>query len=138
MKNLKFLSLVLALVMIFSVGCSSTTEPVPENNEQEIIQKTDEEPVVEGTEDSSAVEDAAIAYLVEKPADSYMIGSADLFAKMDAGEDMFLLDIRQNDVYSEAHLKGAVNVPWGPNFAEEISKLSMDKTIYLNCYSSLY
>ncbi|MCK5763763.1 MAG: rhodanese-like domain-containing protein [Clostridiales bacterium] len=132
MKKYRILSLLLVLVMIFSIGCSSKVEPVQEN---EVVEKTVEEPVVTDNGESTAVAEAAIAYLVNKPSDSYLIGTTDLFAKIDAGEEMILLDIRQNDVYSQSHIKGAVNVPWGPGFMEGIANIPADKTIYLNCYS---
>ena len=70
MKKYRILSLVLALVMIFSVGCASEVEPAPE---KEVIEKTVEEPIVADKGETTAVADAAIAYLVDKPADSYIV-----------------------------------------------------------------
>ena len=62
------------------------------------------------------------------------ISSADLFGKIDAGEDMVILDIRQADAYGESHLKGAVNIPY-QDIPANLDKLPNDKTIYVNCYT---
>lgn len=64
-----------------------------------------------------------------------MINVKDLFAKMDAGEDMLIIDIRQPDAYAEGHLKGAVNIPYGPAVAENLEKIPDDVMLYVNCYS---
>lgn len=50
-------------------------------------------------------------------------------------EDMFILDIRQEDVYNEGHIKGAVNAPWGTAISDNLEKLPMDKTIMVYCYT---
>ncbi|MBN2259097.1 MAG: rhodanese-like domain-containing protein [Clostridiales bacterium] len=131
MKRFKILPLLLILVMIVSVGCAAS-QPVEET--QVVIEKT-EEPAVTETPDASAIESAATAYLVNMPADNNMIGAADLFAKMDAGEEMFILDVRKPDVYEQGHLKGAVNLPYGANFSEGILKLPADQPIYVYCYT---
>jgi rhodanese-related sulfurtransferase len=135
MKKMRILPLILALVMLFAVGCSAAAEPAPADEPAVVVKTEEEPPAAEETVESTVVSDAAIEFLANIPADIYMIGSADLFAKMEAGEEIFILDVRQNDVYSESHLKGAVNVPWGPDFASQISNLPADKTIYIYCYS---
>lgn len=80
------------------------------------------------------VEEAAISYFADYES-SNIIPSDKVFEAMDAGEDIFLLDIRQADVYAEGHLKGAVNVPWNADLASVIDYLPMDKPIYVNCYT---
>ncbi|MEG0125205.1 MAG: rhodanese-like domain-containing protein [Clostridia bacterium] len=82
-----------------------------------------------------AVKEAAMAYFTNFSAERMMISAAKLFEKIDAGEDMLLLDVRQPDAYAEGHLKGAVNVPFGPDVAANLSKLPDDVQIYVNCYS---
>jgi rhodanese-related sulfurtransferase len=48
------------------------------------------------------------------PANSNYIVSMDTFvAEVLAGADMYVVDIRQPDVYNQSHIIGAVNVPWG-------------------------
>lgn len=81
--------------------------------------------------------------VVEKAANSYftdfvsttIVPSTDVFKAMDAKEDIFILDIRQPDVYAEGHLKGAVNVPWNADLGNVIDYIPMDKPIYVYCYT---
>lgn len=85
---------------------------------------------------SDVVEEAVMNYFANLPADNSMI-KQDLFVeKVKAGEDLFILDIRQPDVYNEGHIKGAINVPWGPAFPECLDKLPADRTIYVYCYTA--
>ena len=64
-----------------------------------------------------------------------VIKTEDLFAKIDAGEELFLLDIRQQDVYDEGHLKGAYLASWGADLAEKAAMLPTDQPVYLYCYT---
>ncbi len=66
---------------------------------------------------------------------SYMIGQADFVEKVRAGEDMLILDIRRADDYAKGHIKGAVNVPWGPAIAKSIDFLPTDTPVMVYCYS---
>ncbi|MDI3548065.1 MAG: hypothetical protein PWR10_1717 [Halanaerobiales bacterium] len=85
---------------------------------------------------SDVVEETVMNYFANLPADNSMI-KQDLFVeKVKAGEDLFILDIRQPDVYNEGHIKGAINVPWGPAFPECLDKLPADRTIYVYCYTA--
>lgn len=86
-------------------------------------------------ETSDPVKEAAMSYFADFPEDRHMISVKDLFAKMDAGEDMLIIDIRQPDAYAEGHLKGAVNIPYGPAIAENLEKIPDDVMLYVNCYS---
>ena len=47
------------------------------------------------------------------PEDKFMIGEVAFIEKVNAAEDMTILDIRSADDYAKGHVKGAVNVPWG-------------------------
>jgi len=90
----------------------------------------------EGTE--NVVEDAAMAYFANLSDDINKIGQAEFLEKVEAGEDMFVLDIRQADAYAEGHVKGAYNAPWGPAIAENLAKipqLPSGTPVYVYCYS---
>ncbi|MGM0603587.1 MAG: rhodanese-like domain-containing protein [Bacillota bacterium] len=85
---------------------------------------------------SDAVEDAVNGYFADLPSDNSMIGEAEFVEKVKSGEDLFVLDIRQPDVYNEGHVKGAVNLPWGPDaIADNLDKMPGDKIIYVYCYT---
>ncbi|MCF7951984.1 MAG: sulfurtransferase [Spirochaetaceae bacterium] len=66
---------------------------------------------------------------------NYMIGQADFVDKVRAGDDMLILDIRQADAYAAGHIKGAVNVPWGPAIAKSIDFIPTDKPVMVYCYT---
>jgi rhodanese-related sulfurtransferase len=90
----------------------------------------------EGQQDapSNPVADSAAEYFADFPG-SRIVPATKAFEAIDAGADVLILDIRQADVYAEGHLKGAVNVPWGPELAKAIDWLPDDQPIYVNCYS---
>ncbi|TDO89261.1 rhodanese-related sulfurtransferase [Halanaerobium saccharolyticum] len=86
---------------------------------------------------TDAVEDAVNDYFANLPSDNAMIGQEAFVEKVKAGEDLFVLDIRQPDVYNEGHIKGAVNIPWGPEaIPAALDKLPGDETIYVYCYTA--
>ena len=87
-----------------------------------------------GCSSGTAVEDAATKYFAEYPG-SRIITAADLFAKMDAGDDPFILSIRQTDDYTEQHMVGSFNAAWGADLAEKVSMLPTDEKVYVYCYS---
>lgn len=86
-------------------------------------------------EASSVVAEKAMAYFTNYDGSKVVIKAADLFAKMDAGEDMLILDIRQADAYAEGHLKGAVNVPFGMAVPEALANIPDDVPVYVYCYT---
>ena len=90
---------------------------------------------VAAAEVSPAVKEKALAYFAGYDGARYVIKVPDLFAKMDAGEDMLILDIRQPDAYAEGHLIGAVNVPYGLTLAERLAEIPDDVQLYIYCYT---
>ena len=80
------------------------------------------------------VEEAAMAYFADFPGNR-IISTEKLIEKIDAGEDFLILDIRRPEDYAEAHLKGAVNAPWGPAIADALNWLPDDIPVYVSCYS---
>ncbi len=86
---------------------------------------------------SDAVEEAVNGYFADLPGDNGMISQKAFVDKVKAGEDLFILDIRQPDVYNEGHVKGAINLPWGPEaIPAALDKLPADETIYVYCYTA--
>lgn len=130
-KDFKILSLLLVCLFAFGllVGCGQATPPAEDPAPVE-SQETAEQP-----SDSGALTAAVNAYFADMPSDIYKIPEKDLVEKVKAGEDMFILDIRQPDVYNEGHLKGAVNAPWGPNLADALDLLPADKPVMVYCYT---
>ena len=88
-----------------------------------------------GPANEETVKEAAMAYLAAFPDDKHMIVVPDLFKKIDAGEDMFIIDIRRAEDYAQGHLKGAVNIPYGPEVAEALDRIPDDTPVSVNCYT---
>ena len=69
--------------------------------------------------------------------DSYKISEKDLNNELGKNPDNYaLLDIRKADVYQSGHIKGAVNVPFGPSIADNLDKIrtfAKDKTLVVIC-----
>lgn len=132
MMSKKWLSLLLALVLVFSAtACTKAEEPV----------SMEVETTAAATEATTAGEEVdpisalAIAYFDNMPEHRYMISAKDLIAKIDAGEAMTIVDIRSAEDYGKGHLKGAVNMPWGPAIAEGLATIPSDKPVFIYCYT---
>jgi len=57
-------------------------------------------------------------------------------AKIDAGEEMFILDVRSQEDYDKGHLKGAVNMPFASTaIADNLEFIPDDVPVFVNCYT---
>ncbi len=81
-----------------------------------------------------AVKTAAAAYFADFPGNR-IVSWEDLFAKVDAGEEPFILSIRQQEDYDAGHIAGAAVAAWGTDLAEKVAMLPNDKPVYVYCYS---
>lgn len=74
-----------------------------------------------------------------KVTNSYKIAEKDLKDELDKTPDKYvILDIRKADAYAVGHIKGAINVPYGPDIAknlDNIRAIAKDKTIIVACYT---
>lgn len=117
---------------------NETQEPdtqEPETQEPETQEPDTQEPADNNeAEATDVVKESATAYFAEFPDDKHMINVPDLFAKIDAGEEMIIIDIRRPEDYAEGHLKGAWNIPYA-NVAEFLTKIPDDTPLFVNCYS---
>src|SRR6056297_1823473 len=128
----RFLVILTVLALVFSLAaCGPSEDPVEEPEEsEEPAEEPEEEEEPEEPAESNEVEEAALSYFANYES-SNIVPSEDVFAKIDAEEDMFILDIRQPDVYGEGHLEGAVNIPWNRDFGYYVENLPKNKPIYL-------
>ncbi len=132
MKKFKQLPLVLILVLsLVLAGCSSPAS-APATSQPPAAEEPAPAPEAPETD---IVADTAKAYFANMPADVYKIPQQDFVDKVKANEDMFIMDIRQPDVYAEGHIKGAVNIPWGEAIAQNLQNLPKDKPIMVYCYT---
>jgi len=70
---------------------------------------------------------------------SYKIAEKDLKDELDKNPDKYVvLDVRKADAYAQGHIKGAINVPYGPEIAknlDSIRAIAKDKTLIVACYT---
>ncbi len=89
-----------------------------------------------GCKEETDVKALAETYFETYPdAGSYLISWTDLIAKIDAGDDLYIVDIRSAADYATNHIEGAYNASWGADLAEKVGKLPTDQPVYVYCYS---
>lgn len=59
----------------------------------------------------AAVQEALLAYLTNIPADFNSITAQAVKARLDAGEKVFVLDVREENEFAAGRIPGAVNIP---------------------------
>ena len=57
------------------------------------------------------LQESVNAFLSALPADFETVAGKTMAAKQNAGEEVFVLDVREPDEYKAGHIEGAVNVP---------------------------
>jgi rhodanese-related sulfurtransferase len=77
--------------------------------------------------ENPAAWDAAAVYLASLPEGFNGMKGDVLKAKLDAGENLFLLDVRQPNEFAAGRIEGAVNVPVR-DLPKSLEKLPSDKT----------
>lgn len=131
MKKNKILSSLLALtIAVALVGCGANA-----NNKNNTAKDAPKTETTDTTEKTDVVADAVNGYFANMPEDVYKIAEKAFVESVKANDDMFILDIRQADVYGQGHIKGAVNAPWGTAISDNLDKLPKDKTIMVYCYT---
>lgn len=84
-----------------------------------------------------AVQEALFSYLVNIPADFNSIAAPALKARLDAGEKLFVLDVREENEFAAGHIPGAVNVPIR-TISKNMDKLpAKDAVVVVICKSGM-
>lgn len=122
--NKKFLAILLIGAMLLPMaGCAkapAATNPMD---------------LTKGETKTATVSELSAAYFTNMPDHVYKIDQKEFVKKVTDNEAMTILDIRTAEDYAKGHIKGAVNVPWGPAIAENLSKIPADKPVYIYCYT---
>lgn len=131
----KWLTLLLALVLVLSVtACGKTEEPAAS---MDLTDGADtpavEDPVA--SEPASDLDALAIAYFDNMPDHRYMISQKDFVELVKSDEEITIIDIRSAEDYGKGHVEGAVNMPWGPAISEGLTKIPADKPVFIYCYT---
>ncbi len=123
----KWLGLLLALVLVFSTtACGKTDAPAS----MDVV-------TTESTTEAASFDMTSLvtAYFENMPEHIYKIGQKEFVEKVVADEAMTILDIRSAEDYATGHVKGAVNMPWGPAISEGLSSIPTDKPVFIYCYT---
>lgn len=72
-------------------------------------------------------------FVATKDNANFKITAEDTYAKLEAGEDLQIVDIRKADDYASGHVEGAVNVPFGAGM--DFSSLDQETPMVVYCYS---
>lgn len=130
-RNKILLSLLALTIAIALVGCGNSAN----NAKNDAKNTTKTESPTTTSQKTDVVAEAVNGYFANMPEDIYKISEKTFVEKVKASEDMFILDIRQPDVYAKEHIKGAVNAPWGTAISDNLDKLPKGKTIMVYCYT---
>ncbi|MFZ3102188.1 MAG: rhodanese-like domain-containing protein [Desulfitobacteriaceae bacterium] len=121
---LTFFSLVVILGVLLS-GCGQAA-PAPQISTQQV-------------DSAKVISDAIVSYYEKMPQDSYKIDDPILKAELAKNPDKYVvLDVRQADAYAKGHIKGAINVAYGPEIATNLDKIravAKGKTLVVQCYT---
>lgn len=133
LEKKKLLALMLALALVFSLAAcgGGAEEPADKPDvEEPAEQPNDQEPA----EEVDVVEESALAFFAELP--GLIIPAEDVIAKINGGEELFLLDIRKAEDYEAGHLVNSINAPWGTStLVDNLDSIPMDETVYVYCYT---
>lgn len=84
-------------------------------------------------EASQILWDAAVNYFVA--GENFIIGAEELNALVEDNPDaIMVVDIRQEDVYTEGHIPGAIHIPF-KTVGQNLDQLSKTKPVYVTCYT---
>jgi rhodanese-related sulfurtransferase len=93
---------------------------------------------IAGAQENPAGWEAAAKYLETLPQGFNGVPGATLKAKLDAGEQIFLIDVREPNEFANGYIEGALNVPVR-TVPKELGKLPQDKNaqIVVICASAV-
>ncbi|MDA3950562.1 MAG: rhodanese-like domain-containing protein [Spirochaeta sp.] len=78
----------------------------------------------------------ATAAAAGTPFASNIVSEENAKAILDAGdEDVLFVSIRKPEHYAEAHIEGAINIPFGVGMQENFASLPADKKLIVYCYT---
>ncbi|HZK54402.1 MAG TPA: rhodanese-like domain-containing protein [Desulfosporosinus sp.] len=89
--------------------------------------------------ENKAIDLAVQKYFNELPADSYKIDlpvMKEVLAK--EADKYYIVDVRKAEDFAKGHMKGAENIPYGPEIAKNLDSIkakSVGKTVVVYCYT---
>lgn len=137
-RNLSLLLSNLLIAGLLVTGCSQT-QPAATPTAPAPAPAATAAPAEDSTKVIKGAVETYFSAIGSTVKDSYKISEKDLKAALDTSPDKYVvLDIRKADVYAQGHIKGAINVPYGPEIAknlDNIRAIAKDKTVIVACYT---
>jgi 3-mercaptopyruvate sulfurtransferase SseA len=130
----KYVALLLALVMLVALSACSKDDVAEDENTMDLTVEDTTEDTTDVVAEKS-LDEIVNSYFSEKPDHSYLIDQTEFVARVAAGDDIVVLDIRQADVYEVGHVQGAINLPWGTAISDSLAMIPQDKEVFIYCYS---
>ncbi len=128
----KIVSIILLVVLSFSISACGKKEEAPQS--MTLVPEV-ESPKAQAETSLGEMDLLVKAYFENMPDHNYMIGAAPFSELVVAGEPMTIIDIRRADDYEKGHIKGAVNMPWGPAIAEGMASIPTEHPVFIYCYT---
>jgi rhodanese-related sulfurtransferase len=69
-----------------------------------------------------------------KPAELISLDSEELDAMLSKNDEIYLIDLRESELYFKAHIQNAINIPFD-QFGLKYKKVPKDKKIILVCHT---
>lgn len=130
----KIIAIMMSTLLVLSFAACGAKEEDGDMNVTPV--ETPAETPAETPEEPKADIPALVTkYFAEMPEHIYKIDNKEFVALVGANEDMTVIDIRSAEDYAKGHVKGAVNMPWGPAVAEGLKSIPTDKPVYIYCYT---
>lgn len=121
----------LLVLVAFAAGCGSAPAPKPAAPPPAATAPA----VDKVAETKAAAWDGFKKMVADVGAKTFPLDPAKAKEVLTGNEAKYLvIDLRSAEDYAKGHMKGAVNIPLA-NFAANLNKLPMDKTLMLYCYS---
>ena len=144
MRNKKITYSLLSLLIILGLlvsGCGQAKPAAPAAAPAPAASAPTPTPAAPGEDSAKVVKDAVVKYFNDIPTvkDSYKIAEKDLKEGLEKDAGKYLVvDIRKAEDYAKGHIKGAVNVPFGKDIADNLEKIraaGKGKIVAVYCYT---
>ena len=132
----RWLAILLSIMLVFSVSaCGKAETPEASMDISESTEQANDQATIEEAAGAFDMQVAVAQYFENMPDHIYKIAQADFIEMVKADEAMTILDIRSAADYAEGHVKGAVNLPWGPAISDGLSQIPADQPVFVYCYT---
>jgi len=132
----RWLAILLSIMLVFSASaCGKAEEPEASMDISESTEQASEQVEPDEVAEAFDMQAAVVQYFENMPDHIYKIAQADFVEMVKAEEPMTILDIRSAADYAEGHVKGAVNLPWGPAISDGLGQIPADQPVFVYCYT---